>query len=418
METSWEVVELGSVSSLITSGSRGWAEFYADEGAAFLRITNLTRRSIRPDIRDLKRVKLPVGNAEGNRTRLQPNDILVSITADLGIVGLAPDLGDAYVNQHIALIRPSCEVFPAFVAYYLSGPGQAQFARLNDAGAKAGLNLVSIRKLSLVLPPLGEQRKIAALLSTVDDAIEATQAVIDQLQVVKKAMMAELLTRGLPGRHTRFKQTEIGEVPESWSVVCLDELIMPGRPISYGVLKPGPHVPHGVPVVRVTDYKGDQISLSSVQRSASEIVAPYTRSVLRAGDLLISIRGTAGRVCIVPNALDGGNISRDSARISLSDPELRSYIYCYLRGPTSQAFVLGEMRGLAVQGINLQDLRRLPVPIPGREERSIISDSLLALDEVLRRNQESLEAHEKAKSALMQVLLTGAVRVTPDEDAA
>ena len=71
-----------------------------------------------------------------------------------------------------------------------------------------------LRELNLLLPPLAEQKKIASILSSVDEAIEATQAVLDQLHVVKKAMMAELLTRGLPGRHTRFKQTEIGEVPE------------------------------------------------------------------------------------------------------------------------------------------------------------------------------------------------------------
>ena len=64
-------------------------------------------------------------------------------------------------------------------------------------------------------PSLREQRKIAAILSSVDDAIEKTQAVIDQVQVVKRGLMQELLTRGLPGRHTRFKQTEIGEVPRS-----------------------------------------------------------------------------------------------------------------------------------------------------------------------------------------------------------
>ena len=65
-------------------------------------------------------------------------------------------------------------------------------------------------------PPLPEQRKIAAILSSVDDAIEKTQAVIDQVQVVKKGLMQELLTRGIPGRHTRFKKTEIGEIPEEW----------------------------------------------------------------------------------------------------------------------------------------------------------------------------------------------------------
>ena len=62
--------------------------------------------------------------------------------------------------------------------------------------------------------------KLAAILSSVDDAIEKTQAVIDQVQVVKRGLMQQLLTRGLPGRHTRFKQTEIGEIPEEWGVPC------------------------------------------------------------------------------------------------------------------------------------------------------------------------------------------------------
>jgi restriction endonuclease S subunit len=77
--------------------------------------------------------------------------------------------------------------------------------------------------LRLLLPPLPEQRKIAAILSSVDEATETTQAIIDQLQVVKQAMMAELLTRGIPGQHTRFKRTEIGEVPEAWDTTTLGE---------------------------------------------------------------------------------------------------------------------------------------------------------------------------------------------------
>jgi type I restriction enzyme S subunit len=77
--------------------------------------------------------------------------------------------------------------------------------------------------MEVLLPSLPEQRKIAAILSSVDETIEKTEAVIERLQVVKKAMMQELLTRGLPGRHTRFKKTEIGEIPEEWDVVELGE---------------------------------------------------------------------------------------------------------------------------------------------------------------------------------------------------
>ena len=82
-----------------------------------------------------------------------------------------------------------------------------------------------------MLPPLPEQRKIAAILSSVDDAIEKTQAVIDQVQVVKRGLMQELLTRGLPGRHTRFKQTEIGKVPEEWAIVRIIDV----ADVDYGI---------------------------------------------------------------------------------------------------------------------------------------------------------------------------------------
>ena len=93
----------------------------------------------------------------------------------------------------------------------------------------SGSNYPAVKKddveaYTLSVPPLPEQRKIAAILSSVDDAIEKTQAVIDQVQVVKRGLMQELLTRGLPGRHTRFKQTEIGEIPEKWSLATLSQL--------------------------------------------------------------------------------------------------------------------------------------------------------------------------------------------------
>lgn len=74
------------------------------------------------------------------------------------------------------------------------------------------------------LPPLPEQRKIAAVLSSLDDAIKKTQRVIDQVQIVKRGLMVELVTRGLPGRHTRFKQTEIGEIPVEWAALAIDSL--------------------------------------------------------------------------------------------------------------------------------------------------------------------------------------------------
>jgi type I restriction enzyme, S subunit len=412
MGTSWKTVDLGSVSLLITSGSRGWAEFYADEGATFLRITNLTRKSIRLDLRDLKQVKLPVGNTEGSRTRLQANDILVSITADLGIIGLAPDLGDAYVNQHIALIRPSHEVFPAFVAYYLSGPGQTQFARLNDAGAKAGLNLASIRKLSLVLPPLGEQRKIAAILSAVDDAIEATQAVIAQLQVVKRAMMAELLTRGLPGRHTRFKRTEIGEMPEEWDVRALREIAVlssggtPNRERAEFWNGGIPWVKTGEVNYNVVTHTEETISEYGLRNSAAKLLPPGTLLMAMYGQ-----GGTRGRVAML-----GIEAAVNQACLAIQPSYSVSvrYLFHVFSGQYD------ELRSLGHEGtqknLNAKLIGDILVPIPSIEEQSAF---IAVLDNVTERGEREtavLDSLRRVKAALMSVLLTGEVRVAPDKD--
>jgi type I restriction enzyme S subunit len=154
----WEVGDLGARSLYATSGSRGWAKYYTDDGPLFLRIGNLTRDHINLCFDDVVCVRPPAGS-EGARTRTQAGDILISITADLGIVGVVPcSLGEAYVNQHIALVRPSDEVVPRWLGHYLAaGPASRQFRLLNDSGAKAGLNLPAIESIRIALPEKAEQ---------------------------------------------------------------------------------------------------------------------------------------------------------------------------------------------------------------------------------------------------------------------
>ena len=153
-------VRLGDIAPTVTSGSRGWGSFYSDEGALFLRIGNLTRKHPNLRLDDVVRVRVPTGG-EGARTRLEEGDVLISITADLGIVGCVPTgLGEAYINQHIALARVTdLAMCPRWVAHVLASPyGVRQIVRLNDGGAKAGLNLPTIRALKVPKVPLAQQR--------------------------------------------------------------------------------------------------------------------------------------------------------------------------------------------------------------------------------------------------------------------
>lgn len=192
----WDIATLEAVSSTVTSGSRDWARFYAESGALFVRIGNLTREHINFRFDSTIYVR-PPRNADGQRTRLEPGDILISITADLGIVGVVPDgMGEAYINQHIALVRPNLgAVNPRFVGHYLASPvAQVYISKLNDAGAKAGLNLPTIRGLLTARPKHTEQNLIAERLDGIDNRIQNATRESAKLRDLKFGLMDDLLT--------------------------------------------------------------------------------------------------------------------------------------------------------------------------------------------------------------------------------
>lgn len=157
----WRSTELGDLLVFLTSGSRGWAQHYADSGRPFLRVQNVGRNRLLLD--DVAHVH-PPHTTEARRTTVEPGDVLLSITADLGRTAVIPDnLGPAYINQHLALLRVR-DVEPVFLSAFLaSAAGQAQIRRLNRQGVKAGLNFDDVRSLQLPLPPLEEQRRFVEL---------------------------------------------------------------------------------------------------------------------------------------------------------------------------------------------------------------------------------------------------------------
>ena len=188
--------QLGDLAEFVTSGSRGWAAYYADAGALFIRIGNLTRKHINLRYDSIVRVQ-PPASSEGRRTSVESGDLLISITADLGIIGVAPaELGEAYVNQHVALVRLDRTVAePRWVGHYLAkGAGQEQFTRLNDQGAKAGLNLPAVAGLLAAVPPKAEQFALVAILDGHDSRIAREERAVEKLRTLKNGLMDDLLT--------------------------------------------------------------------------------------------------------------------------------------------------------------------------------------------------------------------------------
>ena len=144
----WEVVSVGDEIGFLTSGSRGWAKYYAEDGDTFIRIQNLKDGQL--DLDDIAFVNVPE-SAEARRTRVEPGDVLLSITADLGRTAVVPDgITKAHINQHLAILRFT-NLNPVFVSYQLASKGgRAQFERLNREGVKAGLNFNDVKSIRLI----------------------------------------------------------------------------------------------------------------------------------------------------------------------------------------------------------------------------------------------------------------------------
>jgi type I restriction enzyme S subunit len=171
----WPVISLGALTDFVTSGSRGWAKYYAHSGARFIRVQDLNGHRLNSTDPAFVR---PPESSETARTRIRANDLLLTITGVVGLVAAVPaGFGEGFVSQHVAIARLKATVDPVFVATFLSLPsgGQRQMAELQYGQTKPGLNLDQIRAVRMYSPPLSLQRAFAARVAEIR-AMEERQA--------------------------------------------------------------------------------------------------------------------------------------------------------------------------------------------------------------------------------------------------
>ena len=193
-DESWEEKQGEDFFEYVTSGSRGWAKYYSDKGSIFVRMGNLNHGTIELDFSDIQYVELP-DQVEGQRSKLQKNDILISITADVGMIGLVREDMDAYINQHVALARPKDNLYAEFLAwYFVSDVGLKQMQNKQRGATKIGLGLQDIRSIILKIPTLPEQHEIVrlidALLARERAAQQAAEQALASIDLMKKSILA------------------------------------------------------------------------------------------------------------------------------------------------------------------------------------------------------------------------------------
>ena len=361
----------------------------------------------------------PIG---GGGSRFTNGDTLfarITPCTENGKTGLVDCLAAGEVatgSTEFIVLGPRPELtMPEFVYYLAKNPTFRSFAisRMRGTSGRQRVPASVFEDFLVGVPPLPEQHKIAAILSSVDDAIEKTQAVIDQVQVVKRGLMQELLTRGLPGRHTRFKQTEIGEIPEEWEVVEL---------ASVATLERGKfaHRPRNEPRF----YGGKYPFIQTGDVAASDgLIATYSQTLNEEG-LAISKLFPAGTIAITIAANIG---STGIAALDVAFPDSLVGIQAGPRIDTRfLELVLRTRKGdlekfapeSAQKNINLNTLRPLRVPLPAMTEQTQIAQSVWSIIKHEKTVRQHCGSLKQLKSALMSVLLTGELRVTPDTEAA
>lgn len=403
----WQKTKIKDIAETVTSGARDWARFYSDSGSKFIRMTNLSRGDIHLKLGTLKYVSISDESVEANRTSLRPGDILISITAELGKIGLVPKgLGRAYINQHTALIRLNEEKADSqFVAYMLSTPWMnKRINRLNDAGAKAALNLPSVNAIDVLLPPLSEQKKIAKILSTWDEAIASTEQLLTSSERQKKALMHQLLTgkNRLPGFEGEWPFVTMGQIfrrvttrneGQSTNVVTMSGQQGLIRQQEFFKKSVASETLDGYFLLEKGQFAYNKSYSNGYPMGAIKRLNRYEKAVV-----------TTLYICF---EIENEEVADSDYFEHFFEAGLLNH------GLSKVANEGGRAHGLL--NVKPSDFFSLRVPLPKLNEQKTIARVITAAEEDIQRFKQDLELLKEEKRALMQQLLAGKRRVKVGE---
>ncbi len=346
------------------------------------------------------------------RKKVKRGDILVStvrpyLRSFCKVLSSEPNL---VASTAFAVLRPKPPVDGDFLYQHVLGERFVEHLRPRMKGSNyPAVTAGDVGAYPFLLPPLHEQRRIAEILSSVDEAISATRAVIEQTKKVKQGVLERLLTKGIG--HTRFKQTEIGDIPEGWPLANADDVC---AQISVGiVIKPSQYyVESGVRCFRSANVREGFVEDADWVYISEEGNRVNRKSVLRTGDVLVVRTGYPGTSCVVPSKYDGANcidIIFARPKIELVDPY---FLSTFINSASGKTQVLKAEGGLAQKHFNVGAMKQMKLPLPPLNEQHEIVAHIQEFANTEAALEQTLQQQIGFKSALMSDLLTGRKRVT------
>jgi len=268
-------------------------------------------------------------------------------------------------------------------------------------------------KIYVQLPPLKEQNKIVSIISTVDDAINKTDKMVQRTQELKRGLMQHLLTRGIG--HTRFKQTQIGEIPEEWKAKQLKEVV---KFIKSGISREFSSQDIGYPVIRSTNIQDNRLNLRELKywHLKDPQNVDLKNYIVEDGDILVNFINSIdqmGKCCIFRTQKRDFIYTTNILRVKLDQTMLLHDYFHYFVQTGIYKSQIYRISKLAVQQASFThtDFQKIEISIPPIEEQKKIVSILTELDEKIEKEKQRRKELQRLKKGLMQDLLTGRVRV-------
>lgn len=352
-------------------------------------------------------------------TYFQENDVLFAkITPCLqnGKHALATSLlmGFGFGTTEFHVLRARDLIEPSHLFRVITQPANIEKCTRSFTGT-AGQQRVqpeTLKSLPILLPPLPEQRAIAEVLDSIDEAIEATEAVVAATEQLRDALLHRLLTRGVPGWHSEWKEVRgIGAIPANWDVVRLGEVL---ASTTYGT-----NVRLGTDgdtlILRMNNLQNGNIDLSEVRRAnLTEIES--NKLNLASGDILFNRTNSlalVGKVAVVHCLPNATSFASYLVRLRVQENRANPFWLAVLLASSSCQSRIQRLAtpGVSQANINPTSLKSLTIPLPPLSEQDTMSEMLDSVDEAIEQGRAETVMLQSLKASATDGLLTGRVRV-------
>ncbi|WP_052131721.1 restriction endonuclease subunit S [Vibrio coralliilyticus] len=350
---------------------------------------------------------------------LERGDVVVTMMGTVGASTVVPDDAEVGVmDSHLLRIQVDDKrVSSHLLSMQLrdSQDVKEQIRKMSQGGIMSGLNASIVKSIRVPLPTLSEQKKIAAILTSVDDVIGKTQAQIDKLKDLKTGMMQELLTRGVgvDGKpHTEFKDSPVGRIPKGWDCVLMEAIC---TKITDGEHQTPKRTTEGYYLLSARNVRDGYIDLTNVDYVEGDEFQRISKRVSpKQGDILISCSGSVGRVAVVPPKLEFSMV-RSVAILQLNKDIVDPYFMAVQVAATAIQDQIEKSLSQQAQANLFQGaIKKLVVVVPTMPEQKRIASAVNSIANKIAKLQDGLKSKQSLKKALMQDLLTGKKRVKVD----